>query len=241
MPTRPKTDFPEGEPAPPPLPPVGRKSGCWWILLASTLAMLLIIYAGYRCTKSLVRQSSESVESLFEMDEETTYLASVVSQVRGLARLETASMEIIQILRVKQSHSVIPDLVAGDEVRLMAVGEVIAGIDLSEIREEDVRVEDGVLVIRLPRTRVLVTRLDNQKTEVLDRETGVLRKGDIHLESRARGEAEIAIRNEALRKGIREIARQNAEKQLAEFLMKLGAESVRFESELGPPSDGELR
>lgn len=241
MPTRPRTDSAEGESLPPPSPPVRRKSGCWWILLASTIAMLLIIWAGYRCTKNLVRQSSESVTSMFEMEEETLNLAAVVTQVRGLARLETASMEIIQILQVSQSHGVIPDAVAGDRVRLMAVGDVIAGIDLAEIREEDVRVDGGTLVIRLPRTKILVTRLDNQKTEVLDRETGLLRKGDIHLESRAREEAEIAIRNEALRKGIREIARQNAEKQLAEFLMKLGAESVRFESELAPPSDGELR
>ena len=203
--------------------------------------MLLIIYAGYRCTKSLVKQSSESVGNMFEMEQTTLDLAAVVTQVRGLARLETASMQIIQVLQVSQSHRVIPDAVAGDRVRLMAVGDVIAGIDLEEIRDEDVRVDNGVLVIRLPRTKILVTRLDNEKTEVLDRETGLLRKGNIHLESRAREEAEIAIRNEALRKGIRDIARENAEKRLAGFLMKLGAESVRFESDLDPPSDGELR
>ena len=84
--------------------------------------MLLIIWAGYRCARGLIQQSSESVGDMFEMREETLDLATVVSQVRGLSRLETASMEIIQVLQVSQSHDVIPDVVAGDRVRLMAVG-----------------------------------------------------------------------------------------------------------------------
>ena len=129
-----------------------------------------------------------------------------------------------------QSYGAVPNSLAGDSLTFMAVGDVIAGIDLASVRREDVRLEpDGTLVMKLPPPQVLVTRVDNQLSQVVSRKTGVLRRSDNQLESRARAYAETGIRQEALAKGILPMARANAEKKLSDFLHTLGFQKVRFE------------
>jgi hypothetical protein len=56
----------------------------------------------------------------------------------------------------------------------------------------------------------------------------VFRSADTGLEGRARAYAERQVRNEAVTKGILDVAAANAEEQLAELVTKLGARSVRF-------------
>jgi len=75
-----------------------------------------------------------------------------------------------------------------------------------------------------------VARVDNQKSRVLTRDTGMLRRRDVDLETRARQHAEENIRREAVSKGILTVATQTGEKKLAGFLNTLGFEKVRFVS-----------
>jgi hypothetical protein len=106
---------------------------------------------------------------------------------------------------------------------------VIAGVDLSQLKPEDVwRSPDGTINLRLPRSQILVSRVDNQKSRVLTRKTGMLRRADVDLETRARQHAETNIRQEAVKKGLLPLASQNAEKKLAELLHTFGADKVRF-------------
>jgi hypothetical protein len=48
------------------------------------------------------------------------------------------------------------------------------------------------------------------------------------MESRARQYAEQNIRTEAVRRGILQLAQQNAERRIADLLHTLGAKKVRF-------------
>jgi len=89
---------------------------------------------------------------------------------------------------------------------------------------------DGTLVLRLPPPQVLITRLDNRESRVISRKTGLLRRADINLESRARQYAEGGIRGEAVRRGILPMASQNAETKLAAFIHTLGVAKVRFDT-----------
>lgn len=163
--------------------------------------------------------------------EETIDVSTLVMQVRGLNRLESASMRVLHVGTVKQSYKLVPNAVAGDEITFLATGDVIAGIDLSRLRPQDVwRSRDGTINLRLPPAEVLVTRVDNKESRVLTRKTGVLRRADADLETRARQRAEENIRAEALKRGILKLASTNAESRLAEFLRSVGAEKVRFVS-----------
>src|SRR5207244_11969614 len=109
--------------------------------------------------------------------------------------------------------------------------DVTAGGVWSQLRDGDVQRDgDGTLVLRLPPPQVLVTRLDNRESRVISRKTGLLRRADINLETRARQYAEGGVRSEAIRRGILPMASQNAETKLAAFLHTLGFARVRFDT-----------
>ncbi len=197
------------------------------ILLA---LLLLVAAAGVVAWRMARRAVHETVQDLTIPQEKTIDLGALVTHVRELNRLETASMRVMHVATISQTYKMVPDSLGGDQLTFLAAGDVIAGIDMSRLRTEDVwRQPDGTIVLRLPASQVLITRVDNRESRVISRKTGLLRRADVDLESRARQYAEQSIRNEAMRKGILTMASQNAEKRLADFLHTLGFQKVRFE------------
>jgi len=163
--------------------------------------------------------------------EEMADIGTLVTRVRDLNRLETATMRVASVSTVTQTYDLIPNALAGDELTLYSAGDVIAGVDLSLLKPDDVHREpDGTIVVRLPPPQLLVSRLDNRASHVIQRRTGVFRRADIGMEGRARQYAEQNIRNEAIRRGILQLAQKNAEGRVAELLHTLGAAKVRFEA-----------
>ena len=196
-----------------------------WI--AVPVAMLLILGA---IAWLIWRDAHRRVEALTARREETVPIAALVTRVRDLSRLETAAMHVVHISKVTQTYQLVPDAIAGDELTFFAAGDVIAGVDLAQLGDGDVRRDaDGTLVMRLPPPQVLLTRLDNRESRVISRKTGLLRRADVNLESRARQYAEGGIRGEAIRRGILPMAAQNAETKLAAFVHALGFAKVRFD------------
>ena len=193
--------------------------------------MLIAAVAGFvvwRVTRNAVENV---VERAITPKEQTIDLSTLVTQVRELNRLETSSMHVMHISTTTQTYEMIPDALAGDQLTFLAAGDVIAGVDLSLLNRSDVwNTADGTLMMRLPPSQILVTRVDNRQSRVISRKTGLLRRADIDLESRARQHAEQEIRNEAVRKGVLSLASQNAETKLADFLHTLGFQQVRFVS-----------
>jgi hypothetical protein len=184
------------------------------------------------------RTVADQVTAVLTPQEKIIDVAALVTQVRELNRLETATMHVIHVGRVSQSYKLVPNAIAGDEITFLAEGDVIAGIDLARLTPQDVwRSADGTINMRLPPAEVLVVRVDNAKSRVINRDTGVLRRRDIDLETRARQHAEENIRSEALKKGVLTIAAESGEKKLAGFLQTVGVEKVRFVS--GGPSTNE--
>jgi hypothetical protein len=81
---------------------------------------------------------------------------------------------------------------------------------------------NGVLNVRLPPAEIFVATLDNDKSYVYDRSTGLLSHGDQDLETNARQAAENEIRKAAVEDGILNLAQQNAESYLSKFFGALG-------------------
>jgi len=91
--------------------------------------------------------------------------------------------------------------------------------------------DGGVLYVKLPPTEIFVATLDNDKSYVYDRETGLLTKGNIDLETLARQSAEDEIRKAALEDGILTQGESNAESYLLKFFNALGYKSVIFDNQ----------
>lgn len=197
-----------------------------FLLVAGLLVIALVGgTVAWQLTRRAVRRAITRQEQIVD-------LTALVTQVRELNRLETASMRVVHVSTVTQSYEMVPNAIAGDELTFLAAGDVIAGIDMSRLGKDDIRRDaDGTIIFRLPSPQILVSRIDNRESRVLNRKTGMLRRADMNLESRARQNAEQAIRNEAVAKGILPLAATNAEKKLADFLHTLGAKKVRFEGQ----------
>jgi hypothetical protein len=146
---------------------------------------------------------------------------TIVRQVRSLARLETIQYSVEKVITAESGQGPFGFLF-GDRLLLVAHGEVIAGVDLSKLSPDDLRVRDNVLYVSLPEPEIFVATLDNEQTYVYDRETGILTQRDINLESTARQAAEQAIREAALEDNILNQARVNAENYLHRLFIDIG-------------------
>ena len=196
-------------------------------LLGTAIVVLLVAVL-------IHRDAERAAAALTKPHEEILDLSIVINQIRGLNRLETAAMRVTHVGTISQTYTLIPNLLAGDELTLYSVGDVIAGVDLAQLQPDDVRREpNGTIVIHLPAASILVSRLDNRQTHIVSRRTGIFRSADQQLEARGRQSAEISIRNEAVQRGILTLAQQNAQERIASLAHSLGARAVRFEERTG--------
>lgn len=152
-----------------------------------------------------------------------------ITEVRALARLETIRYSVEKVITAELGQGAFGFLF-GDKLLFVAHGTVIAGIDMGKLQPEDMRLENGVLYVKLPASEIFIASLDNDKSYVYDRETGALTKPDENLETTARQVAEQEIRKAAEEDGILELAQQNAQTYLAKFFAALGYPNTIFES-----------
>jgi len=153
---------------------------------------------------------------------------TIINDVRGLARLETIQYSVEKIITADSGQEVLTQLF-GDRLLFVAHGVVIAGVDLNQMKAEDLDIRNGILTVNLPEPEVFIATLDNEKSYVYDRQTGLFTKGETDLETLARQAAEEEILNAAREDGILEQAGLNAEVYLAQFLDTLGFDDVIFE------------
>jgi hypothetical protein len=161
--------------------------------------------------------------------------ATVIQSVQRLARLETVSFHIEKVITAETGQGPLGFLF-GDRLLLVAYGEVIAGVDLANVTADHVaRTDDGTIYFQLPPVEVFVATLNNERTWVYDRRTGVIGLNP-ELETEARREAERMILKAAIDGGLEADAAANAQEVLRSFLMALGFEEVVFVDVMPTPT-----
>ncbi len=152
---------------------------------------------------------------------------TIITQVQALSRLETVQFTVEKVITAEENQGILKGLL-GDRLLFVAHGYVIAGIDMSKMQTKDMWLTGDVLNVRLPPAEILVATLDNNKSYVYDRQTGILTKGDPNLETSARQVAETDIRQSALDDGILAQADANAQTTLRWFFESLGYKQIKF-------------
>lgn len=155
-----------------------------------------------------------------------------INEVRALARLETIQYSVEKVITGETGGGTFQSLF-GDKILFVGHGTVIAGIDMSKLQPEDMRFENGVLTVKLPPAEIFIAALDNEKSYVYNRDTGILTKPDINLETLVRQRAEEEILKAALEDGILEQAQTNAEAYLFKFFAALGYPNAIFVQDQG--------
>ena len=154
---------------------------------------------------------------------------SVVERIQRLQRMETVVYNMDKIVSGGRSNPILPDFLTGDRMLMVVHGQVVAGIDFTLLRPSDVQISGKNLRLHLPNARVLLTRLDNSRTRVYSRSTGLLVTVDPNLETEVRQEAEGELLEEAVKSGILIKAHDNARTTLTTLLLGLGFEKVEVD------------
>lgn len=222
-------------------------------LLASLLSLLIIIVlvVGVYFIVQTIQQSAQAATAPFQQVNQAnqTLQAQVgnllhptptiipdpvtyINEVRALARLETIQYSIEKVITGETGGGTFKTLF-GDKILFVAHGTVIAGIDMEKLRPEDMRFENGVLTVKLPPAEIFIATLDNEKSYVYERDTGLLAKPDANLETLVRQNAEAEVRKGALEDGILEQAQVNAEAYLFKFFAALGYPNTIFVDDQG--------
>ena len=157
-----------------------------------------------------------------------TSMPTVVRQVQQLQRLETIVFGMDKIVAGGQESRYLPKLLAGDRLLLMVYGEVTAGVDLGRISPADIVIAGPSVRVSIPPAEIFSTRIDNERTRVYSRETGLFSGVDPNLESEVRRVAEQQIRQAALDQGVLKIAQTSAGVTLRNFLRGVGFEQVEI-------------
>ena len=123
------------------------------------------------------------------------------------------------------------------KVLIIVHGTVIAGIDLSKLRPEDVTVSpDGKQVkVKLPEVEILSRYLDEGATQLYDHQTGLFTQPDSSLVIEAQQMGMSRVMQAACEGGIMKRATDDGQKALSEFLRAVGFEVIEFENTPIPP------
>ena len=154
---------------------------------------------------------------------------TVVDRIQRLQRLETVVYTMDKIVTGARENPIFPDFLAGDRLLMLVHGEVVGGIDFSNLKPGDVKVDGKQIRLHLPAPQIFSTRIDSAKTRVYSRQTGLLVPSDPNLETQVRQEAERQLQEAARAEGILRNAQQNGVSTITSLLQGLGFERIEFE------------
>jgi hypothetical protein len=156
--------------------------------------------------------------------------AKMVNTVAVLQQVKTLS-QLVTVQYVIEKVVVLEDVkwYGDNRVLLLAHGVVKAGVDLGQLKPEDVKISGKTITVRLPSARITDAYLDDKHTQVIERSTGLLRVFDKDLEQTARQNAVDDISRAARAGGILKDADDRAQAQLTLLFRQMGFEQVELE------------
>jgi hypothetical protein len=151
--------------------------------------------------------------------------ATLVKKVQTLSQFTTVKYTLEKVVVFEDAK-----WYGDSRVLLVAHGVVKAGLDLDQMGPNDVHISGKKISLTLPRPRVTDVYLDDHRTQIIERSTGVLRAFDKDLEQNARTAAVEELRRGALQNGILNDAADRGRSQLMILLYQLGFTDIDLRS-----------
>lgn len=150
----------------------------------------------------------------------------VIGSWRELGHLTTLQSTLQTVVEVSR-EGMLGGLIGGDRLLLQAVGNVEAGIDMTQITGSDVFIDGNHIELRLPPASITSVEILPHETQIFDVERRWILSEYEGLEIEALNQARIQLESWAVdRDGMLLRAEEIAAYQLNEFLRQLGFETI---------------
>jgi hypothetical protein len=215
----------------------GCASAVLYLVLGGVAIVLLVLMFGRQLVSSFVPNVPQQVRQLVATPTTTVRdRGGTILQIRNLSRLETQSYSVERVVEARVERGNALDLLLSDRLLLIASGDVIAGVDLAKLKDSDVTISaDGkTITLRLPPSEIFSKSLNNDRTRVYDRQTGIFAAENKDLETQARTAAEGEILQAACEGGVMQKAADEAKRSVEQFVRLLDFDVVNVIATAGP-------
>ena len=158
----------------------------------------------------------------------------VLEEIESLGKMELVRYNFKEITELSEKNK--PYLlmfeVPDSKVVVISHGEAVGCIDLTKIRQRDIVEQGDTVLVRLPEPEMCYYKLDLEKTKIYSIEKQVYYKKESELAEKALRLAERQMRDAALKSGILEQTRKNAETMLKPLLENVSGKTVIFLDQL---------
>lgn len=188
------------------------------------LIVLLIIFSVWRTSDRAVT----FIGNLFKPQPTEIRIESatlIVERLQNIQELTTTVQTVEKIVPTSAERKLGDIPIATTRLLYIAQGEIKAGIDLSELREEDIRIENETIMVNLPQARILDSKINVNNSRVYDYDRGFLNLGpDVapELQTLAQRKTLEEIISHACSEGILERANVKAQESVSQLLANIG-------------------
>lgn len=157
-----------------------------------------------------------------------TVNATVIrDRVQQMSTLTTTRYTYSSVVTTERDMPDVLKLLYGEKLVMVAVGYVTAGIDMTQIKSEDVILEGNRLTIRLPAPALQDCFLDEGASYVISRDTGLFARTAPELDESSRRYAIEQFLKEAGEAGILADAQIQAQTAIEQFIALLGNPAIK--------------
>lgn len=159
----------------------------------------------------------------------------VLRAIEDLARFQAATGHFEVIVDVEKDTRYVPAVIRGERVLFVAVGDVDAGVDFSNLDEDAVDVSDDrrSVELTLPAAQFFGARIDPRRSYVYDRDRGLIdRVASLFVDNPTSERELYVLAEQKLRaaaqddSGLLDRAEQNTRRMLTGMLRALGFERI---------------
>jgi hypothetical protein len=161
----------------------------------------------------------------------------VVSQVRGASELTTAVFTMEAVVPTRQERKIGQYTLGATTLLYIAYGEVRAGVDLKDLKADNVTIVNDTIQLQLPPPRILDSKIDVNRSSVYDYDRGFLGLGPDtapQLQTLAQQETLKKIKDAACRENLLAQANDRAQLVVEKLLNTAGYKQVVVKTQSPP-------
>lgn len=206
------------------------------MLMTSGGIVMIALFFGI----GMLRSGFRFIEGLHDMfnvslgKPEVDVRSIIVSQVRGASELTTAVFNMEAVVPTRQDRKVGDYTLGTTTLLYIAYGEVRAGVDLKDLKPENVSVVNDTIQLQLPPPRILDSKIDVNRSTVYDYDRGFLGLGpDVapQLQTLAQQETLKKIEAAACRENLLAQANDRAQLVVEKLLNTAGYKQVEVKTQ----------